>query len=96
VSRLGTEIDRVNARSRADARKVGRAVYQHLVTESWPGCVDCGQPIRHPYQNSIILERRCGCPGRVWRCGGDGWAVAWSVMAEEARGHAEEAPADDR
>lgn len=93
MSRLGTEIDRSNTRARAAARTVGRAVYQHQVSESWPGCVDCGRPIRWSAVvpgDLVGAYRGCGCQGRLWRCGLDGWVIAWSVMA----GTAATAPAE--
>lgn len=58
-----SEFSRANERARAGAKKAGRWTYQHQVIDAWPGCVDCGQPIRG---GAVDRYRRCGCPGRRW------------------------------
>lgn len=75
-----SDVDRANERARSAARKTGHAIYQHQVVDAWPGCVDCGLPIRpRPFDS----RRKCGCPGRLWRSdyGHGGWVIEPAALA---------------
>ncbi len=66
------EIDERNKAARERAKKNGGKTYQHWVIDAWPGCVECGDPIRS-WSTAAPNRRLCSCAGVVWHVGSDGW-----------------------